>query len=165
MRWISQCLSSATVSVLVNGSPTDEFKVSRGLRQGDPLSPLLFLVAAEGFNRLVKRAIETNLLRGIEIGNDRVIISHVQFADDTILCCKSDFENIWAIKCLLRIFELASGLKVNFLKSNLFGFNTDRQQLLAFADMLNCNLGELPFKYLGVSIGLNPKAWIFGNQH
>jgi hypothetical protein len=55
-KWIKACIETATASVLVNGSPTDEFSLGRGLRQGDPLSPFLFLLAAEGFHVLMKSA-------------------------------------------------------------------------------------------------------------
>ena len=55
-KWIQQCLETASVSVLVNGSPTEEFQMQRGLRQGDPLAPCLFLVVAEGLSALMRRA-------------------------------------------------------------------------------------------------------------
>jgi hypothetical protein len=63
-KWISQCVVTATTSVLVNGSPTDEFPIEKGIRQGDPLSPFLFLLAAEGFNVLMKAVVEENVFTG-----------------------------------------------------------------------------------------------------
>jgi len=77
-KWIKECVGSATASVLVNGSPTDEFPLGRGLRQGDPLSPFLFLLAAEGFNVLMKALSENNLFSGYTVGSsDPVTVSHL----------------------------------------------------------------------------------------
>ncbi|XP_071715046.1 uncharacterized mitochondrial protein AtMg01250-like [Rutidosis leptorrhynchoides] len=83
-NWIFACLKSASVSILVNGSPTSEFTLKRGIRQGDPLSPFLFIIAAEGLNILTNAATEKGLFKGVEIGEDKVKISHLQYADDTI---------------------------------------------------------------------------------
>lgn len=85
-KWIKECVSTATTSVLVNGSPTDEFPLKRGLRQGDPLSPFLFLLAAEGLNIVMKSLVEAQLFSGYSIGAaNPVVVSHLQFADDTLL--------------------------------------------------------------------------------
>lgn len=85
-KWIKECVSTATTSVLVNGSPTDEFPLKRGLRQGDPLSPFLFLLAAEGLNIVMKSLVEAQLFSGYSIGAaNPVVVSHLEFADDTLL--------------------------------------------------------------------------------
>jgi hypothetical protein len=65
-----ECISSASASILVNGSPTNEFKFERGLRQGDPLSPFLFLLAAEGLNVMMKASVDAGLFRGYLIGDN-----------------------------------------------------------------------------------------------
>lgn len=103
--------------MLVNGSPSGEFPLERGIRQGDPLSPFLFLVAAEGLNLMAKRAVERGLLKAATVGRNRVHISHIQYADGTIFIVEGGKENVLAIKWLLKNFELASGLTVNFEKS------------------------------------------------
>ncbi|XP_071715017.1 uncharacterized protein [Rutidosis leptorrhynchoides] len=84
IMWIKSCLSSASISVLVNGSPTNEFYLKRGVRQGDHLSLYLFIIAVEGLNAFVKKALDTKMFRGLEVGEDKVIVSHLQYADDTI---------------------------------------------------------------------------------
>ncbi|KAK2392457.1 hypothetical protein QL285_065815 [Trifolium repens] len=85
-KWIRECVSTATASVLVNGSPTDEFPLERGLRQGDPLSPFLFLLAAEGLHVLMQAMVEGNRFTGYRVGGlETVSVSHLQFADDTLL--------------------------------------------------------------------------------
>ena len=85
-KWILECVGTASTSVLVNGSPTEEFPIERGLRQGDPLSPFLFLFAAEGFNVLMKAVVEANLFHDYDVGsNGVVLLTHLQFADDTLI--------------------------------------------------------------------------------
>ncbi|GKV49125.1 hypothetical protein SLEP1_g55890 [Rubroshorea leprosula] len=77
--------------------------------------------------------------------------------DDTILFGYATEENIWAVKCITRIFELVSGLKINYVKSQLMGVHVDEEWLSRAAAILNCKLGIMPFKYLGVPIGDNPR--------
>ena len=67
-KWIKECVTTVTASILVNGSPTGEFSFKRGLRQGDPLSPFLFLLAAEGLNVMMKTIVDNNLYSGYEVG-------------------------------------------------------------------------------------------------
>jgi len=75
-----------TASVLMNGCPTDEFPMERGLRQGDPLSPFLFLLATKGFNVLMKAVVGEQLFQGYGVGRvPTVRLTHLQFADDTLL--------------------------------------------------------------------------------
>lgn len=109
--------------MLVNGSPTREFEPQRGLKQGDPLAPFLFLVVAKGLSGLINQAVNTGLFMGFVFGEESVEVSHLQYADDSLLVCQESVQNLWAMKEILRYFELVSGLKVNFLKSNLFGLN------------------------------------------
>ena len=94
-RWIRTYISTTQFSVLFNESPADFFGSSRDLRQGDLLSPLLFLVMMEVFNKMMKRAEKANLFRGFSIDGrwgGGVCVSHLLFADDTILFCDADEE-------------------------------------------------------------------------
>lgn len=79
----------ASMSILVNESPPDEFSLKKGIRQGDPLSPFLFLIAVEGLSCLMRKAEAIQILEGVEIGKDNVRMSHLQFADDTVLLGKA----------------------------------------------------------------------------
>ena len=103
-RWIRTCKSTVQISVLVNGSPADFFGSLRGLRQGNPLSPLLFLVVMEVFSKMIKRVEGVGLLRDFKANGRRgggVCVSHLLFADDTILFCDADEEQILHVRMLL----------------------------------------------------------------
>jgi mannosylglycoprotein endo-beta-mannosidase len=118
------CVCTAKASVLVNGSPTDEFPLERGLRQGNPLSPFLFLLAAEGLNVLMQALVEHQLFSGYSFGMQNMVsVSHLQFADDTLLIGTKSRANVRALRVVLVLFESMSGLKVNFNKSMLVRVN------------------------------------------
>jgi hypothetical protein len=155
--WIRACVFSGNMSILVNGCPTEEINIQRGLKQGDPLAPLLFLIVAEGLGGLMKKAVETNHFCGFCIGDNGLSISHLQYADDTLCLGEATIENLWALKAILRGFEMVSGLKVNFWKSNFMGVNVSHEFLTLASVFLNCRVISIPFKYLGLPIGANPR--------
>lgn len=153
--WIRECVSTASASVLINGSPSENFEFERGIRQGDPLSPFLFLIVAEGLSLLVKKAVEIGVLEASEVGRNKVKVSHLQYADNTIFTCPAKMDNIVAIKQILRNFELVSGLKVNFHKCELLGINVDEPDLQRMADFTLSRVSKNPFSYLGICVGIN----------
>ena len=88
--WISWCISTTTFLVLINGTPEGFFNSSRGLRQGDPLSPYLFVIGMEALSRLIHRAVRGGFLSGCRIKGrrgDGALVSHLLFADDTLVFC------------------------------------------------------------------------------
>ncbi|GJS61786.1 RNA-directed DNA polymerase, eukaryota, reverse transcriptase zinc-binding domain protein [Tanacetum coccineum] len=125
-NWIKGCLQHARSSVLVNGSPTVEFEISRGLRQGDPLSPFLFILAMEGLNALICKALH---------------------------CGKWSRLNAQNLICILRCFYLISGLKINVHKSNILGTGVYEEDISVMANNIGCGSSKLPMKYLGVLVG------------
>ncbi|PNX57827.1 receptor-like kinase [Trifolium pratense] len=77
-KWIGECVGTTTASVLVNGCPTDEFPLERGLRQGDPLSHFLFLLAAEGLNVLMEAIVTRNFFTGYNMDEfDPISVTHL----------------------------------------------------------------------------------------
>ncbi|GKU96367.1 hypothetical protein SLEP1_g9608 [Rubroshorea leprosula] len=155
--WIQECLRSNSVSILLNGSPTKEFVMQRGLRQGDPLAPFLFLIVAEGLNGIISLAVAKGLFEGVPIGGGSINISHLQFADDTLLLGIATEDNVWTTKCIMRAFELVSDLKINYGKSSFIGINVDNVWEKEMTCLLNCKLGSLPCKYLGIPLGADPR--------
>ncbi|KAF5797593.1 putative RNA-directed DNA polymerase [Helianthus annuus] len=155
--WIKGCLSSGTGSILVNGSPTEEFRYKRGLRQGDPMSPFIFIMAMEIISLFMNRVMNAGLYEGIKIPNDGPLLSHLCYADDVLFLGRWSVENAVTLSRLLRWLNLVSGLKVNFQKSKLYGFGVGEEEKLRLANVLKCEVGKLPFSYLGIPIGANMK--------
>ncbi|GJU60452.1 putative RNA-directed DNA polymerase, eukaryota, reverse transcriptase zinc-binding domain protein [Tanacetum coccineum] len=131
--WIRECLCSARTSILVNGSPTAEFSLKRRLRQGDPLSPFLFILVMEGLHIAINDAIMSQLIKGASVGPFNFKISHFFYADDVIILTdwsSHDMENILRI---LNVFYLALGLKINIQKYNVFGIGITDSELSSMA--------------------------------
>ena len=149
-RWIHTCISTVQFSVLFNGSPTDFFGSSRGLKQGDPLSPMLFLVMMEVFSKMMKRAEGASLLRGFRVAGRQgggVGVSHLLFVDDTILFCDANEEQIIHVRMLLLCFQAMTGLKVNALKSEMVPIE-EVPNVFVLAEILGCRVGSLPMTYI-----------------
>ncbi|CAL0305124.1 unnamed protein product [Lupinus luteus] len=145
-RRISSYLSSVSMPVPVNGSPTDQFSVSIGIRLGDPMAPFLFLLVAEGFSQI-------GLFEGYRLGRSQVEVSILQYAYDTVLVCKPTTENLWCLKSIVHCFELVSRLKMNAMKSAFFGVKVDLKFIYVSSNFLSYSIGCLPFKYLGIPVG------------
>lgn len=157
ISWIKTCVSSATLSVLINGFASPQFKMEWGLRHGDPLSPLVFIVVAKGLDIIFENARAEGAISGISIGGNGPSISHLQFADDTIIFCKCEITEIITIKGLLGVFEQLFGLKISFTKSQLCGIGVPEETTQFCASILECGIVSPPFKYLGLPLGANPR--------
>ena len=111
-QWIERimmCVTSVSYKVRVNGELTDVIVPQRGLRQGDPLSPYLFLFCVEGFSALLKHAQQEREVKGVTFGSTGPHVTHLLFADDSLLMFKSSVEGAVAISDLLECYCLASG--------------------------------------------------------
>ena len=120
LKLIHECISTVSYSILVNGEPKGEIFPSRGIRQRDPLSPYLFLLCSEGLNRMIQKAARDDIIRGFSLCKNGPKVTHLFFADDSLLFCRARREDLQAIQHILTSFEHASGQKINREKTTLF---------------------------------------------
>jgi hypothetical protein len=154
-HWIKQTMSTiqgGRVCINVNGERPPYFATYQGLRQGDPLSPMTFNLVAETLATLMRRAVRLGKIKGVMTHLIAEGIPHIQYADDTILMVEGDDASIANMKFILYCFEWMSGLKINHHKSEAYIFGVDNEEKDRIANMLNCQKGDLPIKYLGIPI-------------
>ena len=106
---VMRLISSVSFSVLFNGECLDKFKPSRGIRQGDAISPYMFLLAAEGLSCLIKSRIQSSNLNGIMVAPSAPVVSHLLFADDSLLFFRANMESAQEILEVLQVYCRASG--------------------------------------------------------
>ncbi|RVX17977.1 LINE-1 reverse transcriptase-like [Vitis vinifera] len=164
MDWMWWCISTDKFSILINGVPAGFFSNSKGLRQGDPLSPYLFVLGMEVLSTLIRRAGEGGFLSGCRLrgrGGEELTISHLLFADDTLIFCKARREQLTNLSWILAWFEAASDLRINLAKSVLIPVG-EVDELEELAAELGCRLGDLPTVYLGLPLEPNIKPFLPG---
>jgi hypothetical protein len=156
-NWIMSCVTSSSFAVLVNGEPSDFFKSERGVRQGCPLSPLLFILMMEGLSLLLKKSAAEGLISGINVSRLTKIL-HLFFVDDVLIMSKASLEDWKQIKANIELFCNASGLSVSQSKTTVIFDGLNDQELSPFKSLLNFSFSELSegFKYLGYFIKSGP---------
>eukprot|EP00253_Pinus_taeda_P018385 PITA_18385 len=157
IRWIMALIKSTRFSILVNGTPANQFTPSRGLRQGDPLSPFLFVILMEGLSRLIRQAKEEGKIKGLQPLPSIPATTHQQFVDDTMLHGSPTVKEAQGYKNILKLFSEASGMDINLSKSTIFFFNMNVAVQRNLSRILGFRRGNLPSRYLGAP--LLDKLW------
>ena len=140
------------------------FQSAKGVRQGDPHSPFLFNLAVECLTKMIKKAQKNKLITGLASDLIQDGVAVLQYADDTIICLEHDVDKAVNLKLLLYTFEMMSGLKVNFQKSEILTVGGDDNVVKQYAELFNCDIGSFPIKYLGMPVSytnLRNSDWEF----
>jgi hypothetical protein len=150
---VMKCVRSVTYRFKVNGNITDTITPGRGLRQGDPISPYLFLLCAEGFSALIHDAEEKELLYGIKLAPSAPSVNHLLFVDDSLLLLEATKDSANTVNSILQAYEAASGQVINRDKSSiLFSKNTKRRLKKSIMRIMGLQSENHGGKYLGLPI-------------
>jgi hypothetical protein len=153
LNWTQRILDTATTSILLNGVPGKSIICKKGVRQGDPLSLLLFVLAANLLQCIMNKAHAQGLFQLPIPSIDGAGYPIIQYADDTILVMKASQKELLFLKAILETLSQSTGLRVNHAKACLVPLNMDRDQALNLARVFGCKLQDLPFTYLGLPMG------------
>jgi hypothetical protein len=155
-RWaelVMNCVTTVRYQVKVNGDATEIIIPERGLRQGDPLSPYLFLICAEGLSAMLHEAERKGSLKGIKLCKRAPSVTHLLFADDSLLLIEADRNSMQEVNRILSTYEACSGQVVNKEKSAiLFSKNTKKEVKVDLMEQLNIPKEGFSGKYLGLPV-------------
>ena len=145
--WIHCMLSTSKSAVLVNGTPGPWFTCRKGLRQGDPLSPYLFLLVADVLQRMIQH--DRGIWHPLAADHPCPVL---QYADDTLILVKAELISVQRLKNVLDSFAAATGLKINFHKSTVVPMHVEADILQQCHAVLGCREEQFPQSYLGLPL-------------
>ena len=154
VEWVMGLVTNPFFNILLNGSPFSTFYPNRGIIQGDPISPFLFILMSEGLSRLILSQAERGEIRGLKVHDGMAPQTHQQFVDDTMLMGHPLVQEAQSLKNILNLFAKASGLAINPNKSQVFFVNIVLATQRNILRILGFLKGSLPAKYLGIPLGL-----------
>ena len=153
IKWIEGILSTASSRIIMNGGVTEFFTHRKGLRQGDPLSPMLFNLVVDVLQKMIQVVNASHNIRLSSKLRQSVIIH--QYADDTVLIANNSTTTLFSLKIMLRLFSAVSGLQINFQKSSWIPINQSPEEVQISSAILGCSLSDFPVTYLGLPLTIN----------
>ncbi|XP_019162021.1 PREDICTED: uncharacterized protein LOC109158590 [Ipomoea nil] len=148
---IMECVQTANMSIVWNGTRLESFKPQRGVRQGDAMSPALFVLCMERLSQAITEEVANGAWKGIRLANSGPILSHLCFADDMVLFSEASVDQVAVIKGCLDRFCAASGQRVSLIKSQVFfSKNTSTDLAAEISTALNIPETKDLGRYLGV---------------
>lgn len=163
-KLIESCFSNMEYTPILNGSKLTPFKPTRGIRQGDSISPYLFILAMEYLSILINHAINNKTLRPFKFKSHNLEVSHLLFADDVLLFAKADNTSINTINSIIHDFCNTSGMEINLDKSKLWLSPSVPQVMKqSISNTLGVPLTQNLGTYLGFQLKTNYKAIDFNN--
>ena len=164
VNWIMGCISSANFSILVNGTPSSFFPATRGIRQGCPLSPLLFILVIEGLNLLIAEARRIGKLKGIKI-SPQLFLTHLLFVDDVLLFGMGSYDDWLAFKEILDTFCEASDMCISSNKSCFLHNDLDEDLLRSISSILPYKFDFLNKGFVYLGYFLKPSGYLIKDWH
>lgn len=153
-RWtalILKYVTSVSYAFKINGNIVGKVQPTRGLRQGDPLSPYLFVLCSQGLSTILNNKASTHEIQGIKLARGSPAITYLFFADDRLIFFKADKKNCDSVKNCLNVFEKASGQQINFEKLAItFSKHTPHHQILYIKNSLQLSIFHGHEVYLGL---------------
>nr|CAD1844395.1 unnamed protein product [Ananas comosus var. bracteatus] len=150
IRWINDLLRSSSTAVLLNGTPGASFPCRKGLRQGDPLSPLLFILCIDVLYRMLQAVADSGYLTVLAV--EDVNLLTLQFADDVLIFFDGSIKSATTIMVILQAFSKCSGLNINYMKSALIPINLPTDLASSLATIFGCPVHGFPLNYLGLPL-------------
>ena len=152
-KLIMKCVTTVSYQIKVNGEYTERIHPQRGLRQGDPLSPYLFIMCVEGLSAMFQKAEMEEKIKGIKICRSAPRVNHLFFADDSLILMRASQSDANELRRILNVYERASGQVINRSKSSiLFSPNSDHQVKLQVRSILSIDQEARSEKYLGLPV-------------
>nr|XP_016438177.1 PREDICTED: uncharacterized protein LOC107764153 [Nicotiana tabacum] len=152
-------------ALIANKGRDGFFSPQKGIRQGDPLFPFLFILAMEGLSKMMEKDRQMQWIQGFSVGTNTensVTISHLLYAHDTLIFCEANIFQILYLNLTLQLFEALSGLYINKQKSIIYPVN-HVSNIEELAGIIGCSIGSLPTTYLGLPLGSKFKSYDIWN--